>query len=132
MQISKKTQYGLRAMIYLAKNYNNKKICPLSEISEKENISYDFLEKIISELESAGLVKARRGVKGGYFLSKDPKNIKVGEIIRVLEATIPVSCFGCFKAEFCGAKIFWDDLKKSLDSAFNSKTLKDLINNKKL
>ena len=51
MRVSKKAQYGLRAMVYLAKNALKDKVCPIKEISEKEEISFDFLEKIISELE---------------------------------------------------------------------------------
>ena len=54
MKISKKAQYGLRAMVYLAKNSLKDKVCPTREISEKENIPFDYLEKIIVELEKAG------------------------------------------------------------------------------
>ena len=73
MRVSKKTQYGLRAMVYLAKYSSKEKICPLKEISQKEDIPFDFLEKIISELQTARLVKAKKGVQGGYFLTKHPK-----------------------------------------------------------
>ena len=83
MKISKKTQYGLRAMIFLARGKG--KVFSLKEISEKEKIPYDFLEKIILRLKNAGFLKAKKGPIGGYYLSRAPEKIKVGKIIEVLE-----------------------------------------------
>lgn len=131
MRVSKKAQYGLRAMVYLAKHSSEEKVCPLKEISEKEKIPFDFLEKIISELQETGLVKAKKGVQGGYFLAKEPKEITTGEIVRVLESTVPVSCFGCQMARICSTKSVWDKVKDSLDSTLDSMTLADLIKSKK-
>ncbi len=128
MQVSKKAQYGLRAMIYLAKIVEKKKICPLKEISDKEDIPFNFLEKIISELEKAGLVKAKRGSQGGYFLAKKPEKITAGQIVEILEKTIvPVACSGCSKAKTCLSKDVWDEVQDSLVSTLDSITLKDLI-----
>lgn len=127
MKVSKKSQYGLRAMVYLAKHSSDKKVCPLKEISKKEGIPFDFLEKIISELEKAGLVKAKKGVQGGYFLVKKPKKITAGEIVRVLESTEPVSCAGCQMARICSTKNVWQKVQGSVDSTLDSVTLADLI-----
>jgi len=130
MQVSKKSQYGLRAMTYLAKVFQEKekKVYPLKEISKAEGIPFDFLEKIISELEKADLVKAKRGSQGGYFLNKKPKEITVGKIVRVLEKTTePVKCFGCARARGCMAKNAWQEVGQSLDSTLDSITLADLI-----
>lgn len=127
MRVSKKAQYGLRAMVYLAKHSSKEKVCPLKEISEKENIPFDFLEKIISELQGAGLVEAKKGVQGGYFLTKEPKKITAGEIVRVLESTVPVSCLGCQMARICSTKSVWGKLQDSVDSTLDSVALKDLI-----
>ena len=60
MQISKKSQYGMRAMVLLAKNYKSKCFLSLKDISQKENISFNFLEKIVSQLEKAKLVKGKK------------------------------------------------------------------------
>ncbi len=128
MQISKKSQYGLRAMVYLAKFFNSKKVYPLKEISKSEGISFDFLEKIISELEKAGLIKAKKGVQGGYFLAKKPGKITVGEIVRILEKTItPVNCSGCGRVRKCLTKNVWKKVENSLNSTLNAITLADLI-----
>lgn len=128
MQISKKAQYGLRAMVYLAKVFGKKDVCPLREISKAEKIPFDFLEKIISELEKAGLVKAKRGFQGGYFLTKKPKEITAKEVVALLETTTaPVSCMGCAMAGKCSTKSVWSELQDSLESTLGSITLADLV-----
>ena len=138
MKISKKTQYGLRAMVYLAMRFNEKsKIRSLKEISEKEDISFDYLEKIISRLEKKGLLGSKRGVRGGYFLTRSPEKIKVGEIIKVLEGTMaPVKCiakekskrYDCPRKRICKTLNVWKKTQDVLNSTFNSITLADLIN----
>jgi len=135
MKISKKSQYGLRAIIYLAKS--KKKVCPLKEISEAERISFDFLEKIISELREAGFVRAKKGMKGGYYLAQKPEKINIGEMIKVLEGEIAlVKCTtprkSCPREKKCLAKNFWEKFQDSLISALDSMTLADLIKNEKL
>lgn len=128
MQISKKSQYGLRAMVYLAKNSDSKNPCPLKEVSKKEDISFDFLEKIMGELEKAGLVKAKKGAGGGYFLAKPPKNITPGDIVMVLEENVEiVHCTGCPMAGGCTSEDVWDEVQQSLDNTLNAVTLADLI-----
>jgi len=127
MRVSKKSQYGLRAMVYLAKYSSKDKVCPIKEISDKEKISFDYLEKIILELQEAGLVKAKKGVQGGYFLAKEPNKITAGQVVRVLESTVPVGCLGCQMARICSTKSVWGKLQDSVDSTLDSMTLADLI-----
>lgn len=128
MQVSKKSQYGLRAMVYLAKVSSKDKVCPLKKISKAEEIPFDFLEKIVSELDKAGLVKAKKGSQGGYYLTKKPEKITVGQIVGALEkTTAPVKCEGCSRAIECSAKGAWDEVGQSLDATLNSISLKDLI-----
>ena len=135
LRISTKSQYGLRTMVYLAKHRD--KISSLNLISEKEGISFDYLEKIISKLEKTGLIKAKKGVQGGYFLAKSPKRIKIGEIIRALEGdTVLVKCiapirkrgYRCPRERKCLTKNFWQKIQKTLNNVLNSITLADLIN----
>ena len=138
MKISKRSQYGLRAMVYLASVSNQKKkIRPLKEISQKENISFDYLEKIVAQLGKKGLVGAKRGVAGGYFLARSPDKISAGEIIKILEGTIaPVKCvakekkqrYKCPRKRKCKTIDVWHKVHQSLASTLNSITLADLIN----
>ena len=130
MRISKKTQYGLRALVYLANPRLKNKICPLKKISEDENIPFNFLEKIFSKLEKANLINAKKGVQGGYFLAKKPEKIKIGEITEALEEKINlVKCFQyyCPREKKCLTKNFWQKLDKAVNSALNSVTLANLI-----
>jgi len=119
-------------MVYLAQNKN--KICPLKEIAKKENISFDYLEKIISKLKNAGLVKSLKGSRGGYFLALDPKKIKIGQIISVLEGKNNfVKCLAknkkeaCLLEKKCLTKNFWKKIQDSLKKSLDSITLADLI-----
>lgn len=128
IKISTKSQYGLRAMVFLAQNYT-KKICSLNEISKSENVSFDYLEKILGKLEKSGLVKSKKGVEGGYFLTRNPKKIKVGKIIKALEGEIKlVKCLFnyCPRNKNCKTKNVWKKLYKAINSALNSITLFDL------
>lgn len=132
LKISTKSQYGLRAMVCLAKS--KKKICPLKEISKKEGVPFSYLEKIISKLEKAGLLKSKKGVQGGYFLARPSNKIKLGDIIKALEGELAlVRCIAktekcvCSRSKGCLTKAFWKKIQDSLNSTFNSLTLADLI-----
>ena len=114
-------------MVYLAEYSSENEVCSIKEISKKENISFDFLEKIVSELAEAGLVKAKKGAQGGYFLTKAADKITAGRVVRVLESTVPVSCAGCQRAKKCLTKNVWEKIQDSLDTTLNSITLKSLI-----
>jgi Rrf2 family protein len=132
MKISTKSQYGLRAMVYLAKCKN--RICSLKEVSEKEDISFDYLEKIISKLEKNGFLISKKGAQGGYFLARKSSKIKIGEIVGVLEGEKPlVKCLAkkcyCSKIKKCRTISVWKKLEHAINTALNSITLADLIKN---
>jgi len=136
MKISKKSQYGLRAVVYLAKFFKKSRVCSLKNVSQAEGIPFDFLEKIFSKLEKAGLIKAKKGVQGGYFLARSSARISVGEVLRVLEETMaPVFCiakerekrFICPREKKCLTKNLWKKIQNILNLTLNSITLKDLL-----
>jgi Rrf2 family protein len=83
MQFSTKAEYGLRAMVVLARKYPEK--MSIADISNEEEISVKYLEQIIQELRKNNLVKSLKGKSGGYVLSKDPKEISAADIIEPLE-----------------------------------------------
>jgi len=92
MLFSTRTTYGLRAMASLAAGWGKESIS-LSSISREENISLGYLERIFTHLKKAGLVKASRGAKGGYRLTRPPRNIFIYDIIKALEGEIsPFHC----------------------------------------
>jgi Rrf2 family protein len=138
MKISKKSQYGLRAMAYLA---DKNDMCSLKEICQAEDMPFDYLEKIISKLKNAGFLKVKRGAKGGYFLARPPKEVKVGQIIKALEGTMaPVFCIAsekekkyfCPREKICPTRIVWKKIQDILNSTLDSITLKDLTKGQKI
>jgi len=114
-------------MVHIAKV---KKVCSAKEISQKEKIPFDFLEKIFSKLQQKGLVKSQRGARGGYFLAKPPQKISVREIIGALEnkEIFSVTCKRkhCFSKKKCPVKKVWKKIKKNLSSTLEEITLVDL------
>lgn len=132
MKISKKSQYGLRAMVFLAKNYshlpNKGQVFSVKTISEKEGIPFDFLEKIISQLEKEKLVEGKKGVQGGYFLAKTPAKISVANIVSSLEGKNPlVNCNLCGKSKKCVSKNVWIKIENSLNKTLELIKLSELI-----
>ena len=85
--LSKKTKYGIKALTFLARCEESNPV-QISEISKKENISHKFLESILLTLKKAGLLGSKKGKGGGYYLRKHPTEIKMTEVIRVLEGPI--------------------------------------------
>lgn len=127
MQISKKSQYGLRAMVLLAKNHKAGQVLSVKTISQKEEVSFDFLEKIISDLERAGLVRGKKGAGGGYVLAKKPERITARDIVETLENTTAVECGFCGRSKKCMAKNVWKKIDGAVNKTLKSITLKDLI-----
>jgi len=131
MKISTKSQYGLRAMTYLAQK---KETCSVKKISLEEKIPFNYLSKLFLRLRKAGLLKVKRGAHGGYFLGKPSAKISVGDIIKTLEgSTAPVSCLGLEKKYFCphkhkcSTKNLWIKIQQSWDEALDSLTLTDVL-----
>lgn len=131
MQISKKTQYGLRAMVFLSKNFGSQKYHSLKEISSFEGIPFDFLEKILSDLEKKKLIVSRKGSCGGYMLAKNPRRINIGQITEVLEKTVkPVDCLLCSRIKKCASRNVWKKIENSINKTLKSIKLSDLMSKK--
>jgi Rrf2 family cysteine metabolism transcriptional repressor len=137
LKLSTRGEYGLRAMFDLALRYGEGPI-PLKSISKRQDISSNYLEQLISVLRKSGLVKSVRGSQGGYLLNKEPMEITVGDIIRVLEGPIaPVDCLSdadtdlCYRAESCIARSVWKKVKDSINDVIDSITLEDMVQESK-
>lgn len=129
MKVSAKTQYGLRALIYIAKSKGD--VCSLKEIAQKEGISFAFLEKILSQLEKSGIIKSKLGVKGGYKLSKPAGEIKMIDALEALDSEIiSVECLHsgniCPRHNKCHAKTLWTMLEKDVYKSLGKITLQSL------
>lgn len=92
MKLSVRGEYALRALLVLGVNYDQP-VVRIQTISEQQNIPKRFLEQILNDLKSAGVVESRRGVAGGYRLARRPEEITLAVIIRHIEGALaPVSC----------------------------------------
>src|SRR5665647_322512 len=91
MNISTKGRYGLRAMVDIAVHSFGDYI-PLKIIAERQDISENYLEQVFSILRKAKLVNSARGSQGGYTLSKETSKITVGEVLRILEGDLNITC----------------------------------------
>jgi len=92
MKLSLKGEYALRALLVLGLNYDQP-VVPIQAISKQQNIPKRFLEQILNDLKSAGLVRSKRGVTGGYRLARPPQQISLASVIRHIEGALaPVSC----------------------------------------
>jgi Rrf2 family protein len=94
MNLSVRGEYALRALIVLARDYQeDDSVVRIQEISDKQNIPKRFLEQILNDLKSASIVESKRGVAGGYRLRRPPRKITLAEIVRHIEGPLaPVSC----------------------------------------
>ena len=86
MKLSKKSRYGITALIDLSVNSKNGHVA-LSSIAERNNISPQYLEQVFAALRRAGIIKSIKGAQGGYLLNDDPKNITVASILEALDGT---------------------------------------------
>ena len=110
----------------------------LRDISLRQGISLDYLEQIFSKLKKNNIVKSIRGTQGGYILSKNPNDIKLTNIFYAVDERVKtVQCKkdskkGCTgKTTKCITHDLWDELETHINSFFENKSLKDLINNRK-
>jgi len=134
--ISKKTKYGLKALTYLARLENNQPV-QIEVISKSENISQKFLESILLTLRKNGFLGSKKGKGGGYYLLKDPKDIKMSAIMRILEGPIAMvpcvslnfyeTCDDCPDEKACAVHKLMIEVRDSTLNIFNNRSLADLI-----
>jgi Rrf2 family protein len=134
--LSRKTKYGIKALVYIAKQDTDQKIA-VAEISEKENISHKFLEAILVELKKAGILGSQKGKGGGYYLLKQPEEIEMSHVMRTLEGPIAMlpcvslnyyeKCDDCPNEEACAVNHLMLQVRDKTLEILKSTTLKKLV-----
>lgn len=134
--LSKKTKYGLKALIFLARQETNAPV-QISAISKSENISQKFLESILLTLRKIGVLGSKKGKNGGYYLLKSPEDIKMSLVMRTLEGPIAMvpcvslnfyeKCDDCPDETLCGVHKLMIEVRDNTLNIFNNKSLADLI-----
>ena len=131
MRLSTKGRYGARAMLDLALNSGKGPVL-LREIAKRQEVSEKYLEHSITTLRKAGLVRSIRGARGGYVLAKLPSQIRLSEIMEVLEGSMaPVECVDdpqvCQRSQLCVTRDIWAEMKEAIDNILESITLQDMV-----
>ena len=135
MKLSTKGRYATRAMLDLALHFGEGPIL-VKDISRRQEFSDRYLEQILTPLKAAGLVRVVRGARGGFTLARPPSDIRLIEIIQIVEgSTAPVDCVDdakiCSRSDFCVTREVWAEMKKATDTVLESITLQDLLERQK-
>ena len=134
--ISKKTKYGLQALLLLAREYGQGPLL-ISELAEREGIPKKFLEYILLQLKNAGVLQSQKGKGGGYALAKAPAEISVGQAVRILEGPLaPVPCVSvmayqkcqeCRDERTCGIRLVMKDVRDAMARILDHTSLQDML-----
>ena len=132
MNVSTKSEYGLRALIYLA-GQGEGRLVPAREIAGKWNVPIKYLEQILKTLKEAEVVEGQVGVGGGYRLTRPASLITAGEIVRVMDGRLaPMGCVSAYDYEpcefepTCSLKTLWARTRAAMLGVLDQTTIADL------
>jgi Rrf2 family protein len=135
MKLSKRGEYGLRALQDLAKRYGEGPV-PNKDLARRNNIPPRFLEQILLGLKHGRIVRSQKGPRGGYYLARPPQEITLAEVVRLLDGPLaPISCVseiayeacGCPDMEACGLRRVMRKVRDTVAGIMESTTLADLV-----
>jgi Rrf2 family protein len=135
MRLSKRGEYGLRALQDLARHHGEDPV-PNKELAERNNIPTRFLEQILLTLKHGRIVRSRKGPQGGYTLARSPETINLAEIVRLLDGPLaPIGCVsetafepcGCPDMEKCGLRRVMREVRDVVAEMMENTTLADLV-----
>jgi Rrf2 family protein len=131
----RKNQYALRAVFELAK-HRGKGPTKISDIADAQSIPVRFLEVILNKLKGSGLIDAKRGFYGGYYLTRSPEQITVADIMSFMYGPVkPALCAACVakvKCPFghrCAFSAMWNRVNRAILQVYNETTIQDLLDN---
>lgn len=140
MRISTRGEYGLRALMELGMEPDRG--LSLRDISQRQNISLDYLEQIVPALKTAGLVRAKRGAQGGYMLARPVHDITVYDALIALEGPLdPMMCLStsllteasnCGASGSCAVQEVWREMRDALETVLKRLTLGELVERQKM
>jgi len=129
-RLSQKADYGLILLSSVAKAMEDKSnpFISVSSVANKNQISPKFLAQIAQELKKAGFLDSKEGVSGGYSLARSPKDIKIIDVLKILEGDlVEGKCFEDDHECVCGAKDMWQEMKEQMEATIGKKTVADLV-----
>jgi Rrf2 family protein len=133
--LSKKTQYAFKALTFIAERKKDGPVL-IAEIAKKKKIPLKFLENILLELRKAGLLESKKGKGGGYFFHVDPKDIRLAQVMRIIEG--PIALLPCVSLNFyerckdcdekkCGLNRVMIQVRDNMLEVLENKTVYDLV-----
>jgi len=131
VKLSTRARYGTRALLQMALRQGEEPVL-LKDIAEKQQISVQYLEHLVSPLIAGGVLRSTRGARGGISLVRSPAQIKLSEVIKLLEGSMaPVDCVNnpgiCARAGFCVTRDIWSELQNAMNEVLESVTLQNLV-----
>lgn len=139
IRFSRREDYSIILLNKLAQNYK-KRVVPLSEIAREYKISILFLRNLANSLRKSKIIRANEGKNGGYFLNKDPQNLKIGEVLSIFSKRPILECCSknnkenkgtCTKKSFCQTGLVWRKINREFIDKIYSLSLEDFLNYKK-
>ncbi|MGY4707494.1 RrF2 family transcriptional regulator [Candidatus Bipolaricaulota sp. J31] len=135
MRFSTKTAYGVRVLLDLALHRAEEPI-PLRDIAQRQDLPLAYLERLVSPLVAAGIVRTKRGVGGGVSLARDPSELRLDEVVRILEGSLaPLECVddpqACTRANSCAVRELWRKVREAVVNVLAATTLQDLAERQK-
>lgn len=137
MHLSKKAEYALRAMIHLGiASEMRLSTVSGSELAEANRLPLKFVERILNELREAGLVETKRGKAGGYALGKKAEDIRIGDLVRVMDGRLaPIACASegayerctCPDEEHCGIRMLMIDVRNAIAGILDRYSLAQVV-----
>ena len=135
MRISAKGEYAILAILDLAQAYDTEDVRTLEEISHNQSVPHPFLVQILLELKRTGMVESRRGAGGGYRLARHPRDVSLGEVIRLIEGPLlPFKCTlpamesnECAHQGNCVLTSVWYDVRHAIEGIIDNISFEDLV-----
>ena len=133
VMISTRGRYALRVMIDLAENREGDSYIPMKDVAARQDISLKYLERILPPLTQNGYIEGAHGKGGGYRLTREPSEYRVGDILRLTEGDLaPVACLECGakpckRSEYCRTLPMWNEYYRITNEYFDGITLADLM-----
>jgi len=133
MRVTAKSEYATRAVLHLAMEYPE--VVTIHQIADRHRIPVKYLEQILLELKRGGVISSKRGINGGYLLSRSPEEISVGEVLRIVDSrVVDSSCiqrdedrgFACSDYYGCGLRRMWADVNLAVEKILFDRSFADI------
>jgi Rrf2 family transcriptional regulator, iron-sulfur cluster assembly transcription factor len=137
MKLSTKGRYAVMAMVDIGQNGEGRSVS-LAEISERQDISQEYLEQLFAKLRKAGLVQSARGPGGGYRLARDADDIVIYDVVAAVDEPMKMTrcegdaVDGCVKGERCCTHDLWSSIGRQVNTFLANVTLDDVVNKRNL